>query len=278
MISRVFSESFMAAVRAAAWRSAMARIIAAARRRPREPAPQPRRRLDAGAAGDRAVRQPRPLAVAPRGREAGDARRRRAGAVAARRRSRWRWPPMPHAPRAYDWAAGAGEFDARGPLCCSTTSSATAAPACACTASSCREQARAAAGRPGLAAAAGRSRAAAMPRCRRAARTARPAGAAAVDRPGAGPRRCGTRRRRLADDARRCRPRSCRAPACPCRWRRACCAWIRRCRSATRATSTCCPTRCRPRQHRGYAVQWFALALAVLVTALILTFRKAAQP
>lgn len=29
-----------------------------------------------------------------------------------------------------------------------------------------------------------------------------------------------------------------------------------------------------PEQHRGYAVQWFALALAVLVTALILTFRK----
>jgi cytochrome oxidase assembly protein ShyY1 len=30
-----------------------------------------------------------------------------------------------------------------------------------------------------------------------------------------------------------------------------------------------------PEKHRGYAVQWFALALAVLVTALILTFRKA---
>ncbi len=30
-----------------------------------------------------------------------------------------------------------------------------------------------------------------------------------------------------------------------------------------------------PDKHRGYAVQWFALALAVLVTALILTFRKA---
>lgn len=29
-----------------------------------------------------------------------------------------------------------------------------------------------------------------------------------------------------------------------------------------------------PDQHRGYAVQWFALALAVLATALILTFRK----
>lgn len=28
-----------------------------------------------------------------------------------------------------------------------------------------------------------------------------------------------------------------------------------------------------PEQHRGYAVQWFALALAVLVTALLLTFR-----
>lgn len=30
-----------------------------------------------------------------------------------------------------------------------------------------------------------------------------------------------------------------------------------------------------PERHRGYAVQWFALAIAVLVTALILTFRKA---
>lgn len=29
-----------------------------------------------------------------------------------------------------------------------------------------------------------------------------------------------------------------------------------------------------PDKHRGYAVQWFALALAVLATALILTFRK----
>lgn len=29
-----------------------------------------------------------------------------------------------------------------------------------------------------------------------------------------------------------------------------------------------------PERHLGYAVQWFALALAVLVTALVLTFRK----
>lgn len=29
-----------------------------------------------------------------------------------------------------------------------------------------------------------------------------------------------------------------------------------------------------PEQHLGYAVQWFALSLAVLVTALVLTFRK----
>ncbi|WP_196778972.1 SURF1 family protein [Lysobacter silvisoli] len=29
-----------------------------------------------------------------------------------------------------------------------------------------------------------------------------------------------------------------------------------------------------PEQHRGYALQWFALAAAVLITALILTFRK----
>jgi cytochrome oxidase assembly protein ShyY1 len=30
-----------------------------------------------------------------------------------------------------------------------------------------------------------------------------------------------------------------------------------------------------PERHRGYALQWFALAIAVLATALILTFRKA---
>ncbi len=30
-----------------------------------------------------------------------------------------------------------------------------------------------------------------------------------------------------------------------------------------------------PEKHRGYALQWFGLALAVLVTALILTFRRA---
>jgi len=29
-----------------------------------------------------------------------------------------------------------------------------------------------------------------------------------------------------------------------------------------------------PERHLGYAVQWWALALAVLVTALVLTFRK----
>ena len=33
-----------------------------------------------------------------------------------------------------------------------------------------------------------------------------------------------------------------------------------------------------PDQHRGYAVQWFALALAVLATALLLTFRKRRRP
>lgn len=30
-----------------------------------------------------------------------------------------------------------------------------------------------------------------------------------------------------------------------------------------------------PEKHRGYSLQWFALAIAVLITALILTFRKA---
>ena len=32
-----------------------------------------------------------------------------------------------------------------------------------------------------------------------------------------------------------------------------------------------------PQRHLGYAVQWFGLAIAVLVTALVLTFRKRAQ-
>lgn len=33
-----------------------------------------------------------------------------------------------------------------------------------------------------------------------------------------------------------------------------------------------------PEQHLGYAVQWFALSLAVLATALVLTFRKKKKP
>ena len=33
-----------------------------------------------------------------------------------------------------------------------------------------------------------------------------------------------------------------------------------------------------PERHLGYAVQWFGLALAVLVTALVLTFRKTRRP
>lgn len=33
-----------------------------------------------------------------------------------------------------------------------------------------------------------------------------------------------------------------------------------------------------PERHLGYAVQWFGLALAVLVTALVLTFRKSSIP
>ena len=33
-----------------------------------------------------------------------------------------------------------------------------------------------------------------------------------------------------------------------------------------------------PDQHRGYALQWFALAAAVLATALLLTFRKRRRP
>ena len=33
-----------------------------------------------------------------------------------------------------------------------------------------------------------------------------------------------------------------------------------------------------PERHLGYAVQWFGLALAVLVTALVLTFRKTRSP
>jgi cytochrome oxidase assembly protein ShyY1 len=33
-----------------------------------------------------------------------------------------------------------------------------------------------------------------------------------------------------------------------------------------------------PEKHRGYAVQWFGLALTVLATALILTFRRSRTP
>ncbi|MDG6348912.1 SURF1 family cytochrome oxidase biogenesis protein, partial [Luteimonas sp. 8-5] len=32
-----------------------------------------------------------------------------------------------------------------------------------------------------------------------------------------------------------------------------------------------------PDRHLGYAVQWFGLALAVLVTALVVTFRKSSR-
>ena len=94
--------------------------------------------------------------------------------------------------------------------------------------------------------------------------------------PGAGQRHRDARRR-LAADAAWTPARVAQRWRCPCRWRRACCAWTRRCRSATRATSNCCANTLPPERHRGYAVQWFALALAVLVTALILTFRKARQ-
>ncbi|HRO26599.1 MAG TPA: SURF1 family cytochrome oxidase biogenesis protein, partial [Luteimonas sp.] len=34
------------------------------------------------------------------------------------------------------------------------------------------------------------------------------------------------------------------------------------------------PNTLSPEKHLGYAVQWFGLALAVLVTALVLTFRR----
>src|SRR5690606_41304459 len=34
------------------------------------------------------------------------------------------------------------------------------------------------------------------------------------------------------------------------------------------------PNTLSPQQHLGYAVQWFGLALAVLATALVLTFRR----
>ena len=171
--------------------------------------------------------------------------------------------------------SGRGRVRRRAARCCSTTSSATAAPACAPTACSMPDARRARC----WSTSAG-CRLPAIARCRTVPRPhghasncaacwrrrRRPASRSA---PAMRPRR-----RRLADDARRPgRDRRAR-PACRCRWRRACCASIRRCRSATNATSTCCPTPCRPNATCGYAVQWFALALAVLVTALVLTFRK----
>ena len=33
-----------------------------------------------------------------------------------------------------------------------------------------------------------------------------------------------------------------------------------------------------PERHLGYAVQWFALAIAVFLTALVVTFRKTLRP
>ncbi|KKD57741.1 hypothetical protein VM57_01405 [Stenotrophomonas maltophilia] len=48
----------------------------------------------------------------------------------------------------------------------------------------------------------------------------------------------------------------------------------RRCPSATNATWTCCRTRWPPQRHLGYAVQWFGLALTVLVVALVLEWRR----
>ena len=46
--------------------------------------------------------------------------------------------------------------------------------------------------------------------------------------------------------------------------------------AATPATSRSCTLP--PEQHLGYAVQWYGLALAVLATALILTFRRRRSP
>ena len=164
-------------------------------------------------------------------------------------------------------------FDARR-RCCSTTSSATAAPACACIACSQPDD-----GAPllvdfGWLPLAGRSHA-----CRRcAAAQARCTCAACCAPPPSSGLALGAALQQvaataLADDARgsrgdlrarcmsRTSPRVLRLdPGAADRLRR--------------ATSTSCPTPCRPNATSATRCNGSALALAVLVTALVLTFRK----
>ena len=174
--------------------------------------------------------------------------------------------------RAYDWAAGEGVF-----------AEAPARPARQPAARRTQRRARlsrvpagfarraAVAGRTRLVAVARRSPHAAGPATAGPATARRPAGAAA----------CAWHRSRAAGEAARrhaARDFAGQRPRCGRRsdkrsWRRACCAWIRPIRSASNAISTCLPNTLPPERHLGYAVQWFALALAVLVTALVLSFR-----
>ena len=187
----------------------MARIIAARGRGPREPPPQPLVGWTLALLAIALFASLGLLAVAPRGREAGDARRRGAGAVAARSRRPLAQAADPARTHGLRLGARRGAFDDRGPLLLDNQQRNGRAgvrvyrifrP----------EQGGAAAGRPGLAAAAGDRRMPDVELPPGPHRTARPADAAAVRRPGAGQRRCGKRRRWLADDAGRYR-RDCRA-------------------------------------------------------------------
>ena len=191
-----------------------------------------------------------------------------AGAAAARRRSRWRWPPTRRARAATTGPRAAAASSTRRP-CCSTTSRATTAPACAPIACSAGGAGRAPLlvelgwlplpgdrALPPVAASAGR--AAQSPACwrrrrrtgimRRGRPTPQPDGSCSPPR--SMPPTCAR-----ALGSRALAPRVLQARSGDCRWL---CARPRHpAQHAAAANATC-----------GYAVQWFALALAVLATAL----------
>ena len=203
-------------------------------------------------------------------REAGDARRRAARARAARSAAavRSRLTPPAAAPTTGRQAKACSPKHRRS---CSTTSSTPGAAACAPIACSSRLARRdAVAGRTRLVAVARRSPHAAGRRDRRAGSSSRPAGAAACawhrqSRPPA-QQPDGTLLATSLDASDAAGRRSDKRS-----WRRACCAWIRRNPLGFARDLDVLPNTLPPERHLGYAVQWFALALAVLVTALVLT-------
>ena len=139
MISRVFmvSRSRRPPVRAQARRH-----YRSARERAREPQTQPRRRLDAGAAGDRAVREPRACGRSQRAVEKQAMLDAAAQVLAQREPCRWRRPRTMPARAMPTTGRRAGRVRRAWRRCCWTTSSATVARACVRTGSSCRKARR----------------------------------------------------------------------------------------------------------------------------------------